>query len=276
MEECSIIRYAANQSLRNPLASARFALVCNFWRRQHYLLNDVDKLLKKMPHSLPDQMFEPRSHRLGFYTARRSLRDNYVMAEVGSYKRFLHLVSTMPNVVVGDLGAHVGVISVELALRGARVIAVEPEYSNFKQLQLHCELNNVSSRVECHRGAIVDCRKNTTALYKSSASYGHTLECVEGRKPVKVPALYAGDILTSQLTALKIDIEGTEYKIQDYIMNCRNLRVVVVELHLESKARRKRAQDFVSFMSDGGFTCLTKPKLGQKHWHTLGLWVRDW
>ena len=68
--------------------------------------------------------------------------DGYITSGLGSYADFLNLLDSGDDDVVLDLGAHKGILTTEIALRGVRkVLAYEPEPDNFRCLQHHTQLN---------------------------------------------------------------------------------------------------------------------------------------
>ena len=74
--------------------------------------------------------------------------------------------------IVVDVGAHIGRYTLMAAQRGARVIAIEPESSNFSLLQENIELNNFSNVTTC-QCAISDVR-GRRSLYLGDNGPGDT------------------------------------------------------------------------------------------------------
>jgi len=141
-----------------------------------------------------------------------------------------------------DLGAASGLLSLIAALRGARVLAVEPHPRWLKTLERNVELNGLIDKIQIIKAAVsskdglVLLRRGAKRSVLSDISLGF-LEAQEGDE-VKVVSLIslletyeksAGGLL------VKIDIEGAEYAIFDDFDTLRALEVsgarVLLSLH---------------------------------------------
>lgn len=118
--------------------------------------------------------------------------------------------------VILDVGAHIGVHTVHMALVGGRVIAVEPDRFNLSLLLANLQLNKVNARVI---PAAACAKSGKTMLYRSASSASHSLsaEWAERRGGgvlghTEVPCIALDEVVDS-VDVIKIDVEGAEFEV---------------------------------------------------------------
>jgi FkbM family methyltransferase len=130
-------------------------------------------------------------------------------------KRLLHLKD---QIVMVDLGAHIGKYTVYFAklFKSLRIIAVEPAPTNFIMLRKAIEANHLEN-VTPLRIACTDI-DGETQLYISFKSGVHSLVKRSGAVTsimVKGQSLdnLVGELRLESVDIIKIDVEGAEYKV---------------------------------------------------------------
>ncbi|MBI5510242.1 MAG: FkbM family methyltransferase [Deltaproteobacteria bacterium] len=157
---------------------------------------------------------------LGSGPCRLSLRahtsDVTVFADVlvnQSYRPLLQFVSN-PKLIV-DAGAHIGCASVYFAAScpTAKIIAIEPEESNYALLQRNTAM---FPQVECVRGALWPRVEEVSLEDPGLGTWGYRVSAAKARargvRGVTVPLLLSSQEV-SEIDILKIDIEGAEKEV---------------------------------------------------------------
>ena len=113
-----------------------------------------------------------------------------------------------------DLGANFGCFTQKCLYKGCFVRAVEPEPKNFFLLKKNtCTFTNV----ELFEGAVSIHDQNKLYLAKSDTNHWrHTLIPVKGRTTIDVK-IYKIEELLKGIDAIKIDIEGAEIELLEYM-----------------------------------------------------------
>ena len=113
-----------------------------------------------------------------------------------------------------------------------------------------------------------------TSLRQGANTGTHTILATRGRGVQVAAAEHIAAALCG-VTVLKVDIEGAEYGMEDFIVSCPTVRIVGAELHFRKKRNAADAKRFVDILQAGGFRPAIVPNLQNvKLWHTYGLWVR--
>lgn len=145
--------------------------------------------------------------------------------------------------VVVDVGAHVGIHTVHLAKRAAKVIAIEPEPFNLKLLRMNLKANKVDNKVIVVPVAASSYDGHIN-LHVSISSGLHTVEdkMFKDRRSlytrtIKVPTRRIASILrkldVEKVNVVKIDVEGHE---EEVLKGMRELlvkappRILIVEV----------------------------------------------
>ena len=222
---------------------------------------------------LPDE----RRNRLGQYVVRgdENTYDSKIVSEVcNTYKAFLTMIDD--ESVVLDLGANIGALSIEAAKRNAKLVkSFEPHPDNYRRLHNHVLLNNLSKKIKTKRAAITCEKARKISLYCSNGvnTGTHTILETKGRTKLEVPNKHISNVL-SQVTMAKLDIEGSEYGMEDFLALAPSLRVVIAELHFKKKGHADLAKRFHKTMS-AKFKVVRKPDLSNnKLWPTIAMYKR--
>lgn len=142
----------------------------------------------------------------------------------GSFEDYLGDLLTslaIPNTVVVDVGANIGIHTVPLAKRvrhQGRVIAFEPDPDNYALLTENLKINSIGN-VTVHQLALSS-KAGPALLYQNTMNRGamslHPDNVYTDDKilaPVKIQTARGDDILKTlqqQISLLKIDVEGAE------------------------------------------------------------------
>jgi FkbM family methyltransferase len=153
-----------------------------------------------------------------------------------------------PKIIV-DAGAHIGMASILFALKypGARIIAIEPEPSNFAALIRNTAPYKTITPIQ----AALWREDGDVTLGESNAHPKGAFQIVEnGRKRVR--AITMDTVMRESgihfIDLLKVDIEGTEIELFEFCPWINNVRVIAIELHDRvrpgcSSAVKKAAKD---------------------------------
>ena len=283
-QEQATLQWAVKESHRNIVQAMKFQQVIQIWEHQDFVKESLQWFRKRehtgslLPRSFANdgRMVYPRGSRYGTYCVNDDKLDGYITSGLGSYADFLNLLDSGDDDVVLDLGAHKGILTTEIALRGVRkVLAYEPEPDNFRCLQHHTQLNGVDGIVVAMRAAVVPGSPKHAVLFVGRASYSHTLRPTRDREEIRVPAAPASQVFVAEVTAIKMDIEGSEYDVCEYLRRCPKCRLLFIELHLTTTEYRAAAPKLVKMVESLGFRALRKPDLtNHRLWHTTGIWQR--
>lgn len=138
-----------------------------------------------------------------------------------------------PSDVFLDVGAHIGSVARHYAKQGLRVVAVEPEPTNYEILERN--LGNFQL-AELIKAAVVQVSQPSVKLYLSTGSINRGLPTLVPRKfstPINVPTVQFGELLARcQPTAVKMDINGGEYDLLDTFRQLpTSVRHLLIEVH---------------------------------------------
>jgi FkbM family methyltransferase len=136
-----------------------------------------------------------------------------------------------PNIIV-DIGAHIGMASILFALKypTARIIAVEPEASNFAAL-----IRNTAPYKAITPIRVALWREDGEVTLGPSAAHPKgAFQIVEnGRQRVRAITMdtLMREAAIDSIDLLKVDIEGAEIDVFEFCPWIRNVQVVAIELH---------------------------------------------
>lgn len=161
--------------------------------------------------------------------------DMAILGEVwGEDVYHLDEVDLGADAVVLDVGAHMGAVSILAAMRGAKVVAVEPDRDNFWRLRRHAKINEVEvlvihAAVGLPQRGIVKTDPLTgmgvvsvaAGLFDGDAQ-GVDIRSLDSFMPEEGP-----------VTLLKLDVEGAEYgAIRTLSMEAQErIQHIVLEFH---------------------------------------------
>tara|TARA_B100000242_G_scaffold188731_1_gene135826 strand:- start:4932 stop:5606 length:675 start_codon:yes stop_codon:yes gene_type:complete len=161
-------------------------------------------------------------------------------------KPFLkHMSKLTSNDLVIDIGANIGLVSECLAIRGSKVISIEPNSKAFTELEKIAKKYN---NIEAHNIA-AGTKDRTTKLYLHNKSQNSEEDFTQSssllsKKP-NVSKNYFEEIkeidfakfidnLKSPIELIKIDIEGYEVKLLNHLLDkkvLKKIKKIYVETH---------------------------------------------
>jgi len=158
-----------------------------------------------------------------------------------------------------DGGAYIGLSTFfwATAFKGAKVIAVEADRSNFEQLERNVALNNLLN-VTCLHKALWHQEEqlmiNTQKMDKRQWAYAVEKGNAESNNVLGLPIHKLVDLDKTKIDILKLDIEGAEKEVFlndpsiEAVLN--NVRIIICELHYEGEIRSSILNKITEF----GFT----------------------
>jgi FkbM family methyltransferase len=156
----------------------------------------------------------------------------------------------LPGDTFLDIGANVGVFSLYAAMRGHRVVAVEPESQNYSLLNTNLFINDLGKTVRAYNMALSDANRAST-LFLSGFGAARALHTVGREVDYKHQVMKASfcqgawemtlDLFVQSLTDfypthLKIDVDGAEARIicgAPNTLRDSRLKSILVELNEE-------------------------------------------
>lgn len=195
--------------------------------------------------------------------------DDMTLKDIGQYK----LLPIPEGATVLDVGGHIGIFTNYALERGAgRVVAYEPEPSNFAMLQKNTE----GKPVEIHNKALTGDGRDVQLNVKTSGhSGGHSI-VYDGptRQHIIVSSERFHDVIQRvQPQVVKIDCEGAEYEFDVPHSFPDSVQYLTMEIHLNRKVLReqlapKLLQDLSSWKP------LKEIRMTPKAWTVVGVWER--
>ena len=158
---------------------------------------------------------------------RRQVIADYWVLEGLLYADEYYPLKVSKNDVVLDVGANIGIFTCKLASKVNRVIAIEPEPSNFSTLTKNVKQNNFSN-VNLLNLAVSD--KIETVHFNDT---GGTAKVEPNGIPVEAKSLDSilDDLGNPRVTILKMDVEGYEEKILSVFKQYNTIQQVIIETH---------------------------------------------
>lgn len=156
-----------------------------------------------------------------------------------------------PGDIVIDIGGHIGAFAVECAIRGASVKVYEPDKDNFEMLKANIGANNFQDKITAYNVAVSN-KSGTSKLYmdaKNAGSHSILKSCVdhESGQFIEVKTIAVSDVLENGCKLLKLDCEGSEYKIL-IGTDLSKVEKIVAELHI-----RHKNEELVNYLQAQGF-----------------------
>lgn len=138
--------------------------------------------------------------------------------------------------VVLDIGAHIGIVSIYLAILHPEITiyAFEPVPDNFKLLKKNLSENGIKNVVAKQVAITSDGRdlELTVNLDKNSGGSTPYIDPSEG-KVTRVQSLRFDSVLKDNCKLLKIDCEGSEYEILYGSKRLKNIEYLSAEIHVQ-------------------------------------------
>lgn len=160
----------------------------------------------------------------------REFQDRYISGSIingGKWeddvgRQLQTIIEENPRVTFLDLGANVGVFTLQVALMGIPVIAVDCLYDNIERLVSAVEFNNMTKSVTIVYNAISNTRENVMLgredmnIGGTYVKYGDTKPEFVSDKHNNVSAILLNDLVQKVLTKsviIKMDVETSEDKV---------------------------------------------------------------
>jgi len=171
------------------------------------------------------------------------------------YTEGLHF-SPDQNLVVIDIGGHIGTFSVSTAWRfkRSRVYSFEPFKENYDMFLSNVELNRVKN-VFPTMAAVAGQRGTVSLGISDNNTGGHSI-CFAGQSSTMVEALTLSDVFSSngleRCDLLKIDCEGAEYDILFSAPSSvlRKIKNIAMEYH---NVQGHSGEEMAKFLRANGF-----------------------
>ncbi len=169
-------------------------------------------------------------------------------------------IAIRPDDVVVDIGANVGVFSIDAAQRTrGPVYALEPFPENFEFLVRNVRQNRASGVVPMNRA--VSGSRGTTKLFISDSSGGHLLfdHNIRGKldRSIEVPTLGLADLFDDcgigEIGLLKLDCEGSEGSILKCAGQDRLRRVRQLAMEFHDNVSELDHRQIAALLQDAGF-----------------------
>lgn len=206
--------------------------------------------------------------------------DESVVAEIFKWREYkiADEVISKSKVLIVDVGAHRGFFTIYCRSLNSQVpvIAVEPEIQNIKALKKHLLVNNITN-VEIIEAGLA-ATSGERWLKRSSDSHNHVLalreEELKSIEKVMVKTLTLESVAKdySEISLLKMDIEGGEYEIFESMndMVYEKIRSIIMEYH---NIKERNYQIIEKLLREHGFGVQIFPSRFDK---TMGfLWATN-
>jgi len=191
---------------------------------------------------------------------RNNTTDISVFYQVFLERSYQFNIKAEPRVII-DCGANIGLSTVFFKHRypKAKVIAIEPEISNFKMLELNTKMYN---NVHCLNYGIWN--KSTNLIIKDNnlGNWGFMVEEVDYKNETTIPAISIDEIIEKfnikQIDILKNDIEGSEKELfqENFKTWLSKTKLLIIELH--DGLNNGSSKSFFSAISNYEFSMIRK------------------
>lgn len=155
-----------------------------------------------------------------------------------------------------DLGAHVGLFSltmIRMLGAGTRVVAVEPDPTNFAVLETNLSPTGVPGQFTLHRAA-AGIHPGSARFDAGHSDVSHVVpEDGSRENSIEVPVIDALS-LAEACDFIKIDIEGSEWELlRDPRLSSAGAAALIVEWHDTGSGLRDPAGEAVRLLREAGF-----------------------
>lgn len=195
--------------------------------------------------------------------------DEYVVKE-NAYSRKITLT---PSDVWLDIGAHIGTFSVRFAGRVDRIIAYEPDPTNFHLLGRNLFLNKITN-VYISPAALVgnnDLRRKFYLNTKMNTG-SHSFLVKRGRKEITVNCVNINDAIERHApNKIKMDCEGSEYELIHAIKDWSGIEEIIFEFDfakLKDVGIHEKYYETLKVLDGIGFS-LDYNSNPKSTWHTV-------
>ena len=160
--------------------------------------------------------------------------------------------------IIIDIGAHIGSFSIRAAREcpGAKIIAIEPEPSNYRQLVENLKRNHVKASTE---NVAITKTSGTLILHRNEKNRGATSGITDApgerisARSITLPHLLRQKKI-ARIDLMKIDVEGMEYEI--LLSLEKKILESIQNLHLEYHdyfSGTHRKEELIALLKNAGF-----------------------
>lgn len=184
-------------------------------------------------------------------------------AEVGDVDIFLEVViekeyplsdHLMEGDIILDIGANIGLFSLDLWRRGIKIYSFEPVRENFRLLVENIKLNNAD--ISARRLAISNKNGFERIFINSSNTGGHSTYLPSKKKEVVRCERISSILEKTNANIIKLDCEGAEYKILTSIKKnqLKKIDCIVFEQHLTKETLAAySSKEIIDHLENSGF-----------------------
>lgn len=213
------------------------------WTSFFYFAIKQNVVIQRHENNLFYVTFNADASKLNAYVRGNSSSDIFAFFQVFIANGYQPLIDFLkqnvinPTVIV-DAGANVGYFSL-LAMQNwnsDKIIALEPEKSNFNQLKRNSESNGFGSKIKLLNAALWTHKKWLSLNFRSGEEWA--VRVTDEITDQMCLAYSLKEIMTEAqvifIDVLKIDVEGTEdalFKDNDFLLMLDYVKVLAIEIH---------------------------------------------
>jgi len=178
---------------------------------------------------------------------------------LGEYK----FTARKRNPIVIDGGAHIGISAIffNKLYPDAKVIAIEPDPRNVKLMETNIRRQNVSG-ILIEQSALSH-NNAPVSLYRYSWSWSNSIiKEVWGDKDrptdaIKVPSILLSNLISEEISLLKLDIEGAEYEVLNEAKDKLSLvNEIIMEFHKTPNNPQNDIHKTINLLVSAGYSTL--------------------
>lgn len=215
------------------------------------------------------------------FAIRKYTSDIFVFSQVIINEEYYPIVELVKNTtkqedikLIVDAGANVGMTSLYFSsfFNDSKIIAIEPELSNFKQLNKNIVLNKLQEKIVSFNNALWINRTDKLSInseFRDGENWAKSVRLSNDNDilPITLSEIVDNSNLPNVIDILKIDIEGGESELFNSIdflniLSC-NVRFLCIEIHEEFNNKQWYYDifdrlDFVTFDKNETTFCYNK------------------
>ena len=170
---------------------------------------------------------------------------SWIADELAADQYGLEKISFLPGEFVVDVGAHIGMFSIYLAIKFPMIsiFAFEPEPTNFNNLLINLALNKITNVVACNMAITADARLFSlkSPAHNSGGAGGFHDNETRGTKSTVASETLDGAFERNGITKcklLKMDCEGAEHEVLLNAACLSGVEWLSIEIHMNRELRR--------------------------------------
>ncbi len=198
------------------------------------------------------------------YKIRKHDSDKWVVSEVWAQDIYrVGGFEIKEDDTVIDIGAHIGIFSVQAGSQAKRIIAFEPFRENYDILRKNILLNNIKNITTVNLG--VSGKRGKRRIYFDKTNSSCNSICIKSDNSAEIRCITLEDVFRNykinRCNYLKIDCEGAEYEIlfntPDKIFE--RIDRIALEYHDDFMESEYTYKDLQKFLEKKGFAVSLKP-----------------